>query len=151
VLRILTPIDIIIIGCGDEGERKQSCHTIFSPAWVIGAVVATLSRQLQRRMGEDFHHARALVIHVQSLCAAQPATRRKDRCGTSGTSPRNANVRVVSTETVPKALLDISVLCDPTPSLLPSFLGGRSMVRQTTPLCLYMFSSGSPVHYVDTS
>jgi len=38
----------------------------------------------------------------------------------SGTSLWNANLRVVSTETIPKVLLDISILYDPTPSFLPT-------------------------------
>ena len=59
----------------------------------------------------------------KSLCC--PASNKtQGPMWTSGTSPRNANVRVVSTGAVPKALLDISVLCDPTPSLLPSFWEG---------------------------
>jgi len=65
-----------------------------------------------------------------------------------GTSLWNASVRIVSTETVPKVLLDISVLYGLTPSSLPS-LRGHSVARQTTPL--HLFSSNSPVHYVDTS
>jgi len=84
------------------------------------------------------NQARIQVIHVQSHCAARPGTRRNylRTDVDSGTSLWNANVRVVSTETIPKVLLDISILYDQTPSFLPTFWRGHSMVRQTTPLGL---------------
>jgi len=113
--------------------------------WVIGAVAATRSRRPQRREGRA-NASTTLDIKKSSKDTGNPCS--KSLCCPasdktqfradvdSGTSLWNANVRVVSTETVPNALLDIPVSYDPTPSFLPTFWRGHSMARQTTPLCL---------------
>lgn len=56
---VLKPTDIIIIGCGDEGQRKMS--------WVIGG------QGVKPSLGEvkDTLPPPLKVIHIQGLCAAE--------------------------------------------------------------------------------
>ena len=106
---------------------------------VIGSGHAKPSTTENGRMDERPHTLdvkqsnKDSVDPCSSLCAAQPATRRRNRCGDAPTL-WNANFRVVSTETVPRASVYISVIYGPTPYSLryyPLFWEGV----QTTPLC----------------